>query len=44
MVIGGVLIMAVMSIPMHFADRAAEQRIEKLREERVEELKERYGF
>ncbi len=44
MVIGGVLIMAVMSIPMRFADRAAEQRIEKLREERVEELKERYGF
>ena len=44
MVIGGVLIMAAMSIPMHFADRAAEQRIEKLREERVEELKERYGF
>ena len=36
--------MAMMSIPMHFADRAAEQRIEKLREERVEELKERYGF
>ena len=44
MAIGGGLIMAVMSVPMHFADRAAEQRIEKLREERVEELKERYGF
>ena len=27
MLIGGVLIMAVMSITMHFADRAAEQRI-----------------
>ena len=39
--IGGVLILAVASIPLHFADRAREQRVEELREQQYEDFKER---
>lgn len=42
--IGGVLILAVASIPLHFADRAREQRVEELREQQYEDFKERYGL
>lgn len=42
--IGGVLILAVASIPLHFADRAREQRVEELREQQYEGFKERYGL
>ena len=40
----GVLILAVASIPLHFADRAREQRVEELREQQYEDFKERYGL
>ena len=42
--IGGVLILAVASIPLHFADQAREQRVEELREQQYEGFKERYGL
>lgn len=42
--IGGVLILAVAFIPLHFADRAREQRVEELREQQYEDFKERYGL
>ena len=42
--IGGILILAVASIPLHFADRAREQRVEELREQQYEDFKERYGL
>ena len=42
--IGGVLILAAASIPLHFADRAREQRVEELREQQYEDFKERYGL
>lgn len=42
--IGGVLILAVASIHLHFADRAREQRVEELREQQYEDFKERYGL
>ena len=38
------IIMAVMSIPMHFANRAAEQRAEEMRQEMYEEMRDRYGL
>ena len=44
MIAGGVIIMAVMSIPMHFANRAAEQRAEEMRQEMYEEMRDRYGL
>ena len=44
MIAGGVIIMSVMSIPMHFANRAAEQRTEEMRQEMYEEMKDRYGL
>lgn len=44
MCIGGFLILTVASIPLHFVDRAREQRIEKLKEQQYEEFKERYGL
>ncbi len=42
--IGGVLILAVASIPLHFAGQAREQRIEELREQQYEDFKQRYGL
>lgn len=42
MFVGGVLILAVSSIPMFFANRAAQQKADELRQERYEEFKERY--
>ena len=42
--IGGILILAVATIPLHFADRAREQRVEELREQQYEDFKERYGL
>ena len=44
MFIGGVLILAAASIPLHFADQAREQKVEELREQQYEEFKERYGL
>ena len=44
MCIGGVLILAVASIPLHFANQAREQRVEELREQQYEDFKERYGL
>ena len=34
--------MAISSIPMFFANRAAQQKADELRQERYEEFKERY--
>lgn len=44
MAIGGAVILAVASIPMHFADQARKQSIEDLKEQRYEEFKGRYGI
>ena len=42
--IGGALILAAASIPLHFAGQAREQSIEELREQQYEDFKERYGL
>lgn len=44
MCIGGMIILAVAAIPMHFINQAREQHVEELKEQRYEEFKERYGF
>ena len=44
MFIGGMIILAALSVPMHFADRARDQRIEELKERQYEDFKERYGL
>ena len=44
MCIGGMIILAAASVPMHFADRARDQRIEELKERQYEDFKERYGL
>ena len=44
MFIGGMIILAAVSVPMHFADGARDQRIEKLKEQQYEDFKERYGL
>lgn len=44
MCIGGMIILAAVSVPLHFADRARDQRIEKLKEQQYEDFKERYGL
>lgn len=44
MCIGGMIILAVTAIPMHFINQAREQHVEELKEQRYEEFKERYGF
>lgn len=44
MCIGGMLILAVASVPLHFADQAREKKVEELREQQYEDFKERYGL
>ena len=44
MVIGGMIIISVMQIPMYFADRHAEQRIEDMKQQQYEEFLERYDL
>ena len=44
MCIGGMLIPAVASVPLHFADQAREKKVEELREQQYEDFKERYGL
>ena len=44
MAIGGTIILAVASIPMHFFDQARKQSIEDLKEQRYDQFKERYGI
>lgn len=43
MVLGGLLIMGIFQVPMHFANQAAQKRAEDMRQERYEDLKDRYG-
>ena len=42
MVAGGLAILIVMQIPMHFADQAKEKEIEQMKEQQFEDIKERY--
>lgn len=42
MCVGGLIIMAAASIPMHFAERAAQQQVEELKQRQYEEFVERY--
>ncbi|WP_428260593.1 hypothetical protein [Gallibacter sp. Marseille-QA0791] len=42
MCVGGIIILAVASIPMHFAEKAAQQQVEELKQQRYEEFVERY--
>lgn len=42
MVAGGLAILIVMQIPMHFADHAKEKEIEQMKEQQFEDIKERY--
>ena len=42
MFIGGMLILVLGGIPIYFADRAAWKQAEDMRQQRYEELKERY--
>lgn len=43
MAIGGAMILATASIPLHFVDQARKQNIEDLKEQRYDQFKERYG-
>jgi transcription elongation factor Elf1 len=42
MFIGGVIIMAAASIPRHFTEKAAQQRVEELKEQQYQEFIQRY--
>lgn len=42
MFIGGLIILTIARIPMHFANNAAEKRVEEMRQQQYEELKKRY--
>lgn len=44
MAIGGAMILATASIPLHFVDQARKQNIEDLKEQRYNQFKERYGI
>lgn len=42
MFIGGLLILTIARIPMHFANNTVEKRVEEMRQQQYKELKERY--
>lgn len=44
MAAGCLIILAVAAIPLHFANRAVDKRIEELEQQRYEDFKERYGL
>ena len=44
MAAGGLIILAAAAIPLHFANRAVDKRIEELEQQRYEDFKERYGL
>lgn len=44
MAVGGLLILAISAIPMHFVNEAADKHIEELKQQRYEDFKERYGL
>ena len=44
MAVGGIIIMLIMSIPMHFADKAAENKAEVMKQQHYEEFKDRYDL
>ena len=44
MAAGGLTILAAAAIPLHFANRAVDKRIEELEQQRYEDFKERYGL
>ncbi len=44
MVIGGMIVFAVSSVPMHFVEKAEQRRIEEMKQQYYEEVKDRYGF
>ena len=44
MFVGGLVIMAAMSIPMHFANKYREHKVENMKRQYYEELKDRYGL
>src|SRR5699024_2653085 len=44
MAAGGLIILAAAAIPLHYANRAVDKRIEELEQQRYEDFKERYGL
>ena len=44
MAVGGVLILGVFWVPMRAANRAAKERADEMRQERYEDLKDKYGI
>ena len=42
MLIGGITIVILMQIPMHFANKAKEKKIEQMRQQQYEDIKEKY--
>lgn len=42
MVVGGLAIIIIMQIPMHFAKKAKEEKIEQMKQQQYEDIKDRY--